>query len=168
MHAEPEHEGQFMRLYFFRHAEAQPHEITLPDAERRLTNRGIMRTHHAAKYLRAVDVDITRLYSSPLVRARQTADILGQAFSVAVQVRDELNFGFDAARVDLLIRDLGRSDHVMFVGHEPDFSSVVQELTGAECEIKRGGMARVDIVDYQPLRGRLMWLLTPKLFDVLS
>lgn len=168
MTVEPVPEGLLMRLYFFRHAEAQPHELSLPDAERRLTNRGIMRTHHAAKYLHAVDVELTRLYSSPLIRARQTADILGQAFSVAVQVRDELNFGFDAARVETLTRDLGPNDHVMFVGHEPSFSLVIQELTGADCEVKRGGMARVDIIDYQPMRGRLVWLLTPKLFDVLS
>jgi phosphohistidine phosphatase SixA len=50
----------------------------------------------------------------------------------------------------------------MVVGHEPDFSSVIGQLIGSGSVVMRkGGLARVDITN--PMRGELVWLLTPQL-----
>ncbi len=159
-----------MRLYFFRHGLAHtPDDPTFPDHLRALTDEGIIRTRRAARVLRMLDLDPERLYSSPLVRARQTADILGQTLGVAVQVRDELAPGFNMGALEALTHDLGTDDEVLLVGHEPDFSEMVAELTdGCHVEMKKGGLARVDVDSYHPLRGSLIWLIAPKIFDQLG
>jgi phosphohistidine phosphatase len=159
-----------MRVYFFRHGLAQAHDDpTLPDHLRQLTDEGIIRTRRAARVLKMLDLNPERLYSSPLIRARQTADILGQTLGVAVQVREELSPGFNVAALDSLTHDLGPDDEVLLVGHEPDFSDMVSELTGGcQVEMKKGGLARVDIELYHPLRGALVWLIAPKVFDQLG
>lgn len=155
-----------MRLYFFRHAEAEPGSDPLPDEARKLTSRGIERTHQAARVMKTLKIAPLRLFSSPLVRARQTADILGQALGIPVQVRTELGPGFNAQAVNALVRDLGRGAEVMFVGHEPDFSATVSELIGGGwITMKKGGLARVDVDHDQPVRGTLVWLIAPKVFD---
>ena len=52
----------------------------------------------------------------------------------------------------------------MFVGHEPDFSTTISSLVGGRVVMKRGGLARIDIVSPQPLLGELVWLIAPKIF----
>ena len=53
----------------------------------------------------------------------------------------------------------------MFVGHEPDFSTTITSLVGGRVVMKKGGLARVDIISDQPLLGELVWLIAPKIFD---
>lgn len=152
-----------MRLYFLRHGIAQPGDDDTPDFKRALTASGIARTRQAARLLKALDVDIDRLYTSPLIRARQTADIVGQALGTAVQVRKEVAPGFNVQHVEALTRALGHDDTVLFVGHEPDFSRTISALVGGRVVMKKGGLARVDVIAYQPLVGQLVWLIAPKL-----
>lgn len=153
-----------MRLYFLRHAHAEPGSPDTPDFKRALTPAGIAHTRRAAYLLNALGVDPDRLFTSPLIRARQTADIVGQALGVAVQVRREVGPGFGVHAVEALTRDLGSGDEVIFVGHEPDFSGTVAALTGGRVVMKKAGIARVDVVSYQPLAGELIWLIAPKLY----
>jgi phosphohistidine phosphatase len=156
-----------MRLYFFRHAIAEDPTDSMTDAMRPLTREGIARTKATARTLVAAGVKPRRLYSSPLTRARQTADIVGQAMDVKVTVRKALAPGFSTSDIPALIAGLKPSDEVMFVGHEPDFSLMISQIIGGgEVLMKKGGIARVDIAGTEPpLRGALVWLLTPKLFD---
>ncbi|NJO84502.1 MAG: hypothetical protein HC828_18175, partial [Blastochloris sp.] len=132
----------------------------------------VQRTTDGVEVTRLLDdlgVNPTRLYTSPLLRARQTADILGQALGVAPVVRAEVAPGFDVARLEGLTRDLGLDDELMLVGHEPDFSGVVSALIGGgRVSVKKGGVARVDLIGYLPLRGELVWLLAPKVFHRLG
>jgi len=153
-----------MRLYFFRHGIAQENEDgKLPDHHRQLTLKGIERVRAAARLMEQLDMQPARLFSSPLIRARQTADIVGQTLGVAVQVRTELGWDFNLSVVEGLTRDLGHADEVLFVGHEPTFSETISALIGGGAiEMKKGGLARVDVVSYQPLRGVLIWLIAPK------
>jgi phosphohistidine phosphatase len=155
-----------MQLYFFRHAEAEDGSATLPDNARQLTKRGIQRTRNAATVLKSLGLKPAHLYSSPLVRARQTADILAETLGVEVVERSEVGPGFNEQAVETLVRDAGGDSEIMFVGHEPDFSATVSALIGGGwVEIKKGGLARIDIDNVQPLRGMLVWLIAPKIFD---
>ncbi len=156
-----------MRLYFFRHGIAENADAETPDFKRMLTAEGVRQTHHAAQILTAMEVNPARLYTSPLIRARQTAGIIGQTFGAAVQVRREVGSGFSIQAVEALTRDLSDDDAIMFVGHEPDFSLTIASLIGGRVVMKRGGCARVDVVSYHPLLGSLIWLIPPKLFDKL-
>jgi phosphohistidine phosphatase len=72
------------------------------------------------------------------------------------------------AAVRSLTAALPDDANVMFVGHEPTFSMVVRELTGAFIDMKKGGLARVDLETRQAMRGSLVWLIAPRVFDTLS
>jgi len=158
-----------MQLYFFRHALAEIADGSMPDEERKLTQEGIVRTRHTVRLLKLLGITPTRLFTSPLTRARQTADILGHTLEIAVQVRKELSPGFSLAAITSLTRDLGMEDSVIFVGHEPDFSHIISTLTGGgQVVMKKGGLARVDVTGYHPLTGELVWLIAPKVFHKLG
>jgi phosphohistidine phosphatase len=156
-----------MRLYFLRHAEAE--QLAASDFERRLTGRGIRRTQTAAQVLLKLGIKPAHIYSSPRVRALQTAEIVAGVLDLPVEVNDGLDFRFDLEVVEELIDDLAPDAEVMFVGHEPGMSEVVGDLTGADVTMKKGGLARVD-VDFvtEPFSGQLIWLIAPKIFDQLG
>lgn len=157
-----------MRLYFFRHGEAED-GMDKDDYDRVLTERGAARVKTAAKGLRKLGIKPAKLYSSPRIRARQTADILSDVLGVPVDERPEVDYPqFDVEKVARLIADLPQDSDVFFVGHEPTFSEAVNALTQGLIEMKKGGVARVDITGRDPLRGLLVWLIAPKVFDVLG
>lgn len=159
-----------MRLYFFRHGIAE--DIQGPefdDFNRPLTEKGAERIHDAGIALVRLSVKPARLYSSPRIRARQTADILSQHLGIPALIDEALNFGFNAALIEPLIADLGAEDEIMFVGHEPDLSVTIATLIGGgEVDMKKGGIARLDMISRTPLRGTLIWALTPKVLDVIA
>lgn len=156
-----------MKLYFLRHGIAEDIENAKGgDAARALTPRGIERLEISARMLAKLGVKPARIYSSPLVRARQTAEIVAKAIGVEVTLEPTVGPGFNAQIVSALIAGLNASDDVMFVGHEPDMSEVVSSLTGGSTvTMKKGSLARLD-VSYcpRPLRGSLVWLIAPAVF----
>jgi phosphohistidine phosphatase SixA len=88
---------------------------------------------------------------------------------VTVAVREEIGFGFGVDHIPALIADADPDDEVIFVGHEPDLSIAVSRLIGGgELVMKKGGMARVDLFATAPLRGALVWVIPPKVFDDLA
>lgn len=157
-----------MRLYFFRHASAEDARAGASDASRELTSEGIANTRQAAGVLKTLGVKPDCLYTSPLTRARQTADILSQALDVEVLERQEVAPGFSIHAVETLTSGLDPNAQILFVGHEPDFSTTVSALVGGRVVMKKGGLARVDIVAQPPLVGELVWLIAPKVFNAIS
>lgn len=156
-----------MNLYFLRHGEAED-GIGISDHERRLTPNGINRTQTAARVIAALNLDLKKIFSSPHVRARQTAEIVAEALSMNIEIRDELKFSFDITALERMIVGVAPEEAVLFVGHEPSFSMVVESLTGGSVEMKKGGLARVEITNRDSLRGTLVWLIAPKVFDVVG
>jgi phosphohistidine phosphatase len=133
-------------IWLLRHAEA---EDGSPDAARRLTQKGEKQARTAGKALKALGVELDLCVTSPRVRAEQTARLACEPLEVEVSVDDRLSGGpFDA---DELAAGL---DNVLLVGHDPDFSMAVHELTGAQVRMKKGGLAGID-------RGELKVLLRP-------
>lgn len=159
-----------MRLYFFRHGNAEDADLaSLSDFSRVLTSKGVERTKAAAATLKALDLKLTRLYSSPLVRAQQTAEILAKALDVPVTERDEIGPGFSLEAVAELIADFNDEDAIMFVGHEPDFSTTISRcIGGGDINMKKGSLARVDVLTREPLHGMLVWLVPAKVFEQTS
>jgi phosphohistidine phosphatase len=156
-----------MRLYFLRHAQAEPGG-GMDDHNRQLTADGHRRTATAAKVMTALGIAPAHIYSSPRIRSLQTAEIVADALDMPVEVRAEVNFGFDLVGLDRLIENLSDDSEVMFVGHEPSLSMMVHELTGADIDMKKGGLARVDLYDLEDLSGTLVWLIAPRVFDALG
>lgn len=156
-----------MKLYFFRHGEAEPHELR-EDFDRELTAVGRAETRHAAQVLAALKINPARIYSSPRIRARQTAEIIAAQLDKKIETNDKCDLNFNVHAVHDLLEGLGADDDILFVGHEPSLSLTVGALTGATVAMKKGGCARVDLYPGTPLRGTLIWLLTPKIFNIFN
>ncbi|MBI1258475.1 MAG: phosphohistidine phosphatase SixA [Chloroflexi bacterium] len=155
-----------MRLYFMRHGLAEDLTDKITDAQRKLTDRGVTSTQQAARAIKALGIKPNRFYTSPLLRAQQTAEIVGKALGITPETRPELGPGFSIHTVAALTHDLKLNNEVFFVGHEPDFSTTIASLSGARILMKRGGLARVDVISQQPMLGELVWLIAPKIFEL--
>jgi len=154
-----------MYLYFLRHGEADWPNWDRPDDERPLTERGRKEMRKVAKFLRELDIPLDDILSSPLPRARQTADIVADRFKLHVREQETLAGGFDRDGLNEMIQKYP-VENLMIVGHEPTFTEVISDLTGAECKLSKGGVALVD-VNEEKGRGRLLWLFPPKIAKVL-
>ena len=155
-----------MRLYLVRHGIAE--DLATSDFARELTPRGARRVAQSAAVMRQLKLRPRRIYSSPRLRSRQTAEIIAAALDRPVTLADEVNFGFDLDDIDSLTADLPSGAEVMFVGHNPDMSLVAHALTGVDVSMKKGGLARVDVFDGNAAQGELVWLIAPKVFDALA
>ena len=134
-------------IWFLRHGDA---EDSSPDFERRLTEKGDRQSRHAGAALAALGVELELCLASPRVRARDTARLACEPLGVEVTIEEALAGG----RFDPVELTAGLS-HVLLVGHEPDFSDAIAELTGARVDMKKGGLAGVE-------DGALRVLLRPK------
>ena len=112
-----------MRLFLVRHAHAVD---GTPDDLRPLSDRGREQARELAAQLAAAQPDV--VLSSPLLRARETADAIARASGAPLQVDERLAPG---ASVDSLLDALGDADGtVVAVGHQPDCSEIAIGLTG--------------------------------------
>ena len=160
-----------MNLFLLRHAIAVPHGYPGidRDGDRPLTPKGEKKMRQIAEGLVALGVTLDLILSSPLVRARQTAEILAKVYNEEEKLKysDHLAVGGDPR---MLINDVnqrfGAVDNVVLVGHEPSLSELVSVLLsgdpGLPFTMKKGGVCKlaVDKLIY----GRCAtfeWLLTP-------
>jgi phosphohistidine phosphatase len=152
------------QLWLLRHGEAEPHDAR-PDDERRLTDRGRDQARAAGGALAALKVNIHLAFTSPKVRARDTATIACQTLRTEPIEHAPLAAGFVVDDALELVAAAGPEQRVLVVGHEPDFSQVVHDLTGARIDLKKGGIAGVRL---DGARGELMVLLRPRELDRIS
>jgi phosphohistidine phosphatase len=135
-------------IYILRHGDAE--ESDGDDAARRLTAKGGRQARAAGRALAALGADLDACLTSPKVRALQTAQLSCETLGLEPEVAEELRGGgFDA-----LSLAAGRGD-ALLVGHEPDLSSEVARMTGADVKLRKGGLAVVD-------GSRLVALLRPR------
>ena len=156
-----------MELYFLRHADAGARDKwTGSDAERPLTPEGAARMEREAAALSRLALPVELILTSPLVRARQTAEIAARRLSLrdVMKEDDRLRPGFGLDELTSILQDHRAARALMLVGHEPDFSSVISAcIGGGSVDVKKGGVARVDIDSPASLRGVLVWLVPPRL-----
>jgi phosphohistidine phosphatase len=149
-------------LWLLRHADAEPHG-TRADAERRLTPRGIRQAQAAGIAIARLQRDFQAVLYSPKVRARETAEIAAEQWDdqqrALLRGYPPLAEGFDAAQAREAALQTTAEGRVLLVGHEPDFSRTVAELTGGSVAIKKGGLA---VVRLEGLGGELALLLRPR------
>ena len=147
------------QLWLLRHGDAEPHG-TRADSERRLhrarRGAGAVRRPRAARPRRPARA---RLHEPEGSRA-DTALLACEALGVEPVEHKPLTSGFDAAEaLQLAESDDDGDGRVVVVGHEPDFSQVVFDLTGARIDMKKGGIAGVRL---DGARGELIVLLRPR------
>jgi phosphohistidine phosphatase len=152
------------QLWLLRHGEAVPHE-SKPDADRELTPRGERQSIAAGKGLAKLGLEFDACYTSPKVRALQTAQLACEALNIEPVVEESLADGFDREdALELLLRH-GADARVLVVGHEPSFSQVVHDFTGGRTDFKKGGVAAVRA---ERASGELIVLLRPRELESLA
>lgn len=152
------------QLWLLRHGEAVPHE-SKPDFDRELTARGERQAVAAGEALARLGLEVAACYTSPLVRARDTAALACKELNVAPEEREELGKGFDLDTVRELLAEHPDGARVLVVGHNPSFEQVVLDLTGARIDFKKGGVAAVRM---SGARGELLALLRPRELESLA
>jgi phosphohistidine phosphatase len=152
------------QLWLLRHGEAVPHE-SKPDDDRELTARGERQSDAAGAALARLGVEFAACYTSPKVRARDTAVHTCAALNVEPQEVAALADGFDRDDAFELFLAHDEDARVLAVGHEPSFSQVVHDLTGARVEFKKGGIAAIRMTRSAP---ELLVLLRPRELESLA
>jgi phosphohistidine phosphatase len=163
-----------LELYLVRHGIAEDRGDEWPDDSKRpLTSGGIGKLRKEARGLMALDVTFDQIVTSPLVRTRQTADVLAEVLKgkPPVATSDALAPAGTPAAV---IQEIGRhvrKARVALVGHEPNLGELAAQLIGAKTplEFKKGGVCRIDF-DVLPPKGvgALRWFVTPKMLRNLA
>jgi len=161
-----------MKLYLMRHGIALDRigGAVQNDFQRPLTDEGQVETRAVALALKRLGVHADVVVASPLVRAKQTAEIVCDIFSVKrpLEITDALAPGGAASDVYKVLRKFTPFEEAFLVGHEPDIGRLTGTLlwSGPDLNIpfKKAGIARVDVFDVPPTSpGELKWFLTPKI-----
>ena len=158
-----------IELYLIRHGlAAEAGEAWPDDTKRPLTHKGIGRLRQQGAGLDALGVSWDQILTSPLVRARQTAEALAEGLGAAPPIAstDALAPGGTTAQV---LEELGkhpRRRRIALVGHEPNIGELAARLLGLRTPVgfKKGAVCRIDVETLPPTRaGRLVWFATPKM-----
>jgi phosphohistidine phosphatase len=133
-------------LWLLRHAVAADGE---PDEQRPLTEKGRTQAEVAGQALAYLGEEIDACLSSPKRRALETAELACE--SLGLEVTPEPALGGEPFDVREITAGLG---NVLLVGHDPSFSLLLHDLTGAQARMKKGGLAGI-------AKGELVVLLRP-------
>lgn len=161
-----------MRVFIMRHAIATPPGMLgfAHDAQRPLTQEGRIQAREVARGLKRLDAVPEAIMASPYVRAMQTAEEVARVFGQRVPVKTliELQAETEPAQTSKALAGLSSHATVLCVGHEPHLSAWIAHLVagrdGMSCEMKKGGVACVELERVPPAAGSgtLRWLMSPK------
>lgn len=161
-----------MDLYLIRHADAVSRsDPNFTEEDRPLTDKGRDQARALAEALQAHNVQFSAVVSSPLVRARQTAEQMLQHMPgplAELQFSDHLAPRGKFKKLRRYLLGLG-ADSVALIGHEPDLSALAARFMGsrkAQLELAKAGVAKLRC-DGLPDKGcaALVWLLTTEWMD---
>ena len=166
-----------MKLYILRHGDAVEHgDPRYKEAERPLTKKGRQRTRLLAHALRQMEIGFDVILSSPLTRARETAELVAHGTRQArkLELTDALA---PSGSMETLVHRLNAihptPDSLLLVGHEPYLSGFTSLLcTGGPdllLTFKKGALCRLEVDELRCGQcATLEWLLTPRLLVLLS
>ncbi len=157
-----------IELYVLRHAHAgDPSAWHGPDDARPLSARGENQVARLVAFLRRTGDRPELILTSPKERAKQTAAPVATALDVPLRVEPLLGMPFGLADLERILSAAGDPASAMVVGHDPDFTGLAEELTGAgSLPLTKGAIARIDCTrPLVPGAGVLRWLVSP---DVLK
>ncbi len=158
-----------MLIILLRHGIAEDKSAGKPDAERHLTREGNEKMKRIAGALAELFPEAGAIYSSPLVRAYETAEWVAKAYddNLEIETTAALAPGHDPEEFrDLLRRGAAKHECAYFTGHEPHLTEFMLALTetqtASDLSLKKGGCYGVELDD-PAATGRLRFLLAPAL-----
>lgn len=158
-----------MLLFLLRHGDAQS-DPSIPDEDRALTPEGVASIRRIAEILRRLGVRFDMIYSSPLLRARQTAElaIAPLAQRPTIRLTDHLKVGADVQNLFDILNAHPADARLLLVGHEPYFSQAISMLLvgnfTVRIDIRKASLACVETsAPLGPRTGTLKWVLTQEI-----
>lgn len=168
-----------MNLYFMRHGVAVPADdpAVSQDSERPLTDKGVKRMRRAARGLQHLKIPFEAVLTSPVLRARQTAEIVAATLGMETQLEETSGLAPESTVEHLLFSLTRYQDrkHLLLVGHEPLLSRTMASLLCGssgkimEIAVRKGSLCRIEL-DGMPPKGPgiLHWFLTSKQLRLLA
>lgn len=151
-------------LLLIRHGKAEDRSADKNDVMRKLTDKGKEEfsefLDHVREHLQTDKESI--VWTSPLIRAKQTAAIFTEAFELDRAEEKVFIANGDFNTLTAELSRLNSDTRVVCVGHEPSLGYWVEELTGFKYSFKKGGMALVQLQENIPFKGSLLWESNPK------
>ncbi len=166
-----------MKVYLVRHGIAQERlgGAVLNDSQRPLTDEGKSEMKQVAHALKRLNVKPDIIVASPLIRAKQTAEIIrdGLGLSDELKITDTLAPGGSPSSVYKFLKQFTHVEEMFLVGHEPDVGMLVANMLWAGSDVhipfKKGAVCRVDVYDLPSTSpGVLKWLMTPKMAKLID
>jgi phosphohistidine phosphatase len=166
-----------MNLYILRHGIAVEHGAAgyENDDERPLTGKGERKMRAIAEAIEALCISFDSILSSPLVRARQTAEIVAESLKCKkrLELTDTLSPQHNAKPLIEYLQEQRAVDDVMLVGHEPFLSQLISLLVSGDTEssvlLKKGGFCKLSTEHLKHGKcATLEWLLTPRQMELMT
>ena len=159
-----------MNIYLLRHGLAEDQSQTGKDSDRSLTGKGERKLRQISEGMEALHLEFELILSSPYLRARQTAEIIADAFNArkALEFTENLKPNGDTqALVEQVTSRKPVPNNVLLVGHEPYLSELISLLVSGSpistVVMKKGGLCKLSVHLLKVGRcASLEWLLTPK------
>ncbi len=146
-----------MLLLVMRHGKAEPKRPGLKDEERKLTDEGRRDVELVAKILPNKP---SKILCSPMVRARETAEIVAEIYGIKYEIVQELlpeNVSLDS------LKNLISEENILLIGHAPSIEEFVSELIGGgKVKLKAGAVAGLDVEEFKRGGAKLIYLVTPQ------
>ncbi|MDC8453763.1 MAG: phosphohistidine phosphatase SixA [Candidatus Nitrosotalea sp.] len=157
-----------MDLLVLRHGEAGRGSALPGDSTRALTTEGKQEIADLSNGLKSLGVKLDVIYTSPLLRAKQTAEIVAKSLKYKGKIEELDSLKPEGSKLDFysVLSKLKQDSVVLVVGHEPYLSDMIGEAispSGCRINLKKAGLARIKVISTLPkIKGELRWLLTPK------
>jgi len=155
-----------MKLYFLRHATAS--DFATSDEARKLTREGEEEARIAGRAMDELKVRPSHVFTSPLIRARQTAEIACKElkFNGKIETTDALKNGVSTSKLMKIVHACGSESDVLLVGHMPSLSVHIAMLIGAKdpeaVPLGKGSIACVELERVHQDNGQLRWMVRQK------
>jgi len=143
-----------MNLLLIRHATADAHGLPGGDFSRALVEKGQQQAHRVGRFLKAHQLIPDLVLSSPVLRAKETAEILHQEGCPEPMIEQWISCGMTPETALHELTAFARFKKVVIVGHEPDFSSLVRHLLGADFDTLRVKKASIISLKVAPPRSK--------------
>jgi phosphohistidine phosphatase len=157
-----------MDLLILRHGEAGRSSLAPGDSKRSLTSEGKQEVVDLSNGLNSLKIKLDGVYTSPLLRAKQTAEIAAKSLKYKGEIKELDCLKPEGSRLEFysILSKLKQDSTILVVGHEPYLSEMIGEaISQTECRInlKKAGLARIKVSSTLPkIKGELRWLLTPR------
>ena len=156
-----------MQLTFLRHGDAHVHAES--DSLRPLSEEGRNDIQRTAQHLKNAGEIYDLIFSSPLLRAKETALIMAREFGLENHLKEDERLACGCRRklIEEIVRENSNASHLLLVGHAPDLGIIASELLGlsSELEIKKGGAVKIHSPFLRPGTGKLSFFIYPELFS---